>query len=78
MNSLDYKRVRGGVLVQERASTTIEESEWTVVTKRAPTPDEYRNLRFAWRAVGIGQVERDRPGARLHDHRHRRRADVAR
>jgi len=52
MNSLDYKRVRGGVLVQERASTTIEESEWTVVTKRAPTPDEYRNLRFAWRAVG--------------------------
>jgi phosphoribosylaminoimidazolecarboxamide formyltransferase/IMP cyclohydrolase len=51
-NSLDYKRVRGGVLVQERASTTIEESEWTVVTKRAPTPEEYRNLRFAWRAVG--------------------------
>jgi phosphoribosylaminoimidazolecarboxamide formyltransferase/IMP cyclohydrolase len=51
-NSLDYKRVRGGVLVQERASTTIEEGEWTVVTKRAPTPDEYRNLLFAWRAVG--------------------------
>jgi phosphoribosylaminoimidazolecarboxamide formyltransferase/IMP cyclohydrolase len=38
--------------VQERASTTIEESEWTVVTKRAPTEEEYRNLRFAWRAVG--------------------------
>jgi phosphoribosylaminoimidazolecarboxamide formyltransferase/IMP cyclohydrolase len=51
-NNLDYKRVRGGVLVQERASTTIEEEEWKVVTKRAPTEDEYRNLRFAWRAVG--------------------------
>jgi phosphoribosylaminoimidazolecarboxamide formyltransferase / IMP cyclohydrolase len=50
-HSLDYKRVRGGVLVQERASTTIDDSEWKVVTKRAPTPEEYKNLLFAWRAV---------------------------
>ena len=51
-NNLDYKRVRGGVLVQDRALTAIEESEWSVVTKRAPTADEMSNLRFAWRAVG--------------------------
>ena len=51
-NNLDYKRVRGGVLVQDRALTAIEESEWNVVTKRAPTADELDNLRFAWRAVG--------------------------
>ncbi|HUQ41200.1 MAG TPA: bifunctional phosphoribosylaminoimidazolecarboxamide formyltransferase/IMP cyclohydrolase [Candidatus Limnocylindrales bacterium] len=50
-NSLDYKRVRGGVLVQERASTTIDDSDWTVVSKRQPTPEEYQNLLFAWRAV---------------------------
>ena len=50
-NSLDYKRVRGGVLVQERASTSINDSEWTVVTKREPTADEYRDLLFAWKAV---------------------------
>jgi phosphoribosylaminoimidazolecarboxamide formyltransferase / IMP cyclohydrolase len=51
-HNLDYKRVRGGVLVQERAATTLDDSEWKVVTKRAPTPEEYANLRFAWRAVG--------------------------
>ncbi len=50
-NSLDYKRVRGGVLVQERASTAIDDSEWKVVTKREPTADEYRDLLFAWKAV---------------------------
>jgi phosphoribosylaminoimidazolecarboxamide formyltransferase/IMP cyclohydrolase len=50
-NNLDYKRVRGGVLVQERASATIDDSEWKVVSKRAPTPEEQRDLLFAWRAV---------------------------
>ncbi len=50
-NLLDYKRVRGGVLVQERAPAIIDDSGWTVVTKRQPTPEEYRDLLFAWRAV---------------------------
>lgn len=49
--NLDYKRVRGGVLVQERAPVVIDDSEWTVVTKRAPTDAEYADLLFAWRAV---------------------------
>lgn len=50
-NSLDYKRVRGGVLVQERAPTIIDDSDWKVVTTRHPTPEEYADLLFAWRAV---------------------------
>ncbi len=50
-NNLDYKRVRGGVLVQERAPTLIDDKEWKVVTKRKPTEEEYRDLLFAWRAV---------------------------
>jgi phosphoribosylaminoimidazolecarboxamide formyltransferase/IMP cyclohydrolase len=50
-NNLDYKRVRGGVLVQERLPITIDDSQWKVVTKRKPTPDEMRNLLFAWRSV---------------------------
>jgi phosphoribosylaminoimidazolecarboxamide formyltransferase / IMP cyclohydrolase len=50
-NNLDYKRVRGGVLVQQRAPATIDDSQWTVATKRRPTDDEYRDLLFAWRAV---------------------------
>jgi phosphoribosylaminoimidazolecarboxamide formyltransferase/IMP cyclohydrolase len=50
-NSLDYKRVRGGVLVQERAPSIIDESGWKVVTKRQPTAEEYKDMLFAWRAV---------------------------
>jgi phosphoribosylaminoimidazolecarboxamide formyltransferase/IMP cyclohydrolase len=49
--ALDYKRVRGGLLVQERPSTTIDASAWRVVTRRAPTDEEHRDLLFAWRAV---------------------------
>jgi phosphoribosylaminoimidazolecarboxamide formyltransferase/IMP cyclohydrolase len=50
-NHLDYKRVRGGVLVQERAPAVIDDTGWTLMTKRQPTDDEYRDLLFAWRAV---------------------------
>src|SRR4029077_15364294 len=49
--NLDYKRVRGGVLVQERAPVVIDESEWSVVTKPPPTAEEYADLLFAWRSV---------------------------
>jgi phosphoribosylaminoimidazolecarboxamide formyltransferase/IMP cyclohydrolase len=50
-NHLDYKRVRGGVLVQERAPSIFDESSWKLATKRKPTDEEYRDLLFAWRAV---------------------------
>ena len=49
--ALDYKRVRGGVLAQERASAEIGDAGWQVVTNRAPTDEERRDLLFAWRAV---------------------------
>jgi phosphoribosylaminoimidazolecarboxamide formyltransferase/IMP cyclohydrolase len=49
--SFDYKRVRGGVLVQERAPTHIDTDGWQVPTKRKPTDDEMSDLLFAWRAV---------------------------
>jgi len=50
--ALDYKRVRGGFLVQERARPMSEIGEWTVVTRRNPSDEERVNLAFAWRAVG--------------------------
>jgi phosphoribosylaminoimidazolecarboxamide formyltransferase/IMP cyclohydrolase len=50
-HALDYKRVRGGFLAQERAARDTGES-WKVVTKREPTEVELKDLRFAWRAVG--------------------------
>jgi phosphoribosylaminoimidazolecarboxamide formyltransferase/IMP cyclohydrolase len=48
---LDYKRVRGGFLVQRRLSMRFPETEWRVVTRRVPTESEWADLRFAWRAV---------------------------
>ena len=49
--SFDYKRVRGGVLVQERAPTVIDTNGWQVPTRRKPTDKELEDLLFAWRAV---------------------------
>ena len=48
---LDFKRVRGGFVVQDRLSMRFGEDDWRVVTHRAPTDEEWADLRFAWRAV---------------------------
>ena len=50
-DALDYKRVRGGLLVQQRPPDAIDDAAWRVVTKREPTAEERRDLLFAWRAV---------------------------
>ena len=50
--ALDYKRVRGGMLVQQRAAPAGDENQWNVVTSRSPDEEERRNMLFAWRAVG--------------------------
>ena len=52
--SLDFKRVRGGFLAQERPrpADVLNESTWKVVTKRSPSASEWDDLRFAWTAVG--------------------------
>lgn len=49
--ALDLKRVRGGVLVQDRAATASVGAEWRVVSARAPTDREQTDLAFAWRVV---------------------------
>lgn len=46
--ALDYKRVNGGLLVQDRDIHEIAESDLTVVSKRQPSADELRDLMFAW------------------------------
>ncbi len=50
----DYKRIRGGFLVQQRsrAAQAADEAGWKVVTRRPPSEPEWRDLRFAWAAVG--------------------------
>ncbi|MFQ5703483.1 MAG: bifunctional phosphoribosylaminoimidazolecarboxamide formyltransferase/IMP cyclohydrolase [Gemmatimonadales bacterium] len=49
--SLDYKRVRGGFLIQDRFIASADESGWKTVTQRSPTPEERRDMRFAWAAI---------------------------
>ena len=51
--SFEVKQVRGGLLVQDRFLYSTDESNWKIVTKRDPSEDERRNLRFAWAAVAI-------------------------
>jgi phosphoribosylaminoimidazolecarboxamide formyltransferase/IMP cyclohydrolase len=47
----DFKRVRGGFLVQRRMRMAFPEDDWKVVTSREPTEDELEDLRFAWRVA---------------------------
>ena len=48
---LDYRRVSGGLLVQEADRRPDDGLELRVVTKRAPTATELADLRFAWKAA---------------------------
>ena len=49
--ALDFKRVLGGFLVQERDSNPEGSVSTDVVTRREPTLEELTDLLFAWRAV---------------------------
>jgi phosphoribosylaminoimidazolecarboxamide formyltransferase / IMP cyclohydrolase len=49
--SLDFKRVNGGLLVQERDLGTIDEHQLTVVTKRKPTKKELSDALFCWKVA---------------------------
>jgi phosphoribosylaminoimidazolecarboxamide formyltransferase/IMP cyclohydrolase len=47
-NELDYKKITGGMLVQTRDLIGLNEDQWKVVTKRAPSEPEMADLRLAW------------------------------
>ena len=51
IGGLDYKRVNGGLLVQDRDNGMVTESDLKVVTKRVPTETEMRDLLFAWKVA---------------------------
>jgi phosphoribosylaminoimidazolecarboxamide formyltransferase/IMP cyclohydrolase len=48
---LDYRRVTGGLLVQDTDQGRITEKDLKVVTQRQPNPQELRDLLFAWKVV---------------------------
>jgi len=45
------RTILGGVLEQRRDDGDDDPATWQVVSRRAPTPDEWADLRFAWRVV---------------------------
>lgn len=47
----DFKRVVGGLLVQQRDTGVITESDLKIVTKRKPSEQEVRDLLFSWKIV---------------------------
>ncbi|HEY6529479.1 MAG TPA: bifunctional phosphoribosylaminoimidazolecarboxamide formyltransferase/IMP cyclohydrolase [Cellvibrionaceae bacterium] len=47
----DFKRVSGGLLVQERDLGLIGEENLEIVTERKPTPTEIADLLFAWKVA---------------------------
>ena len=49
--AFDFKRVNGGLLVQDRDQGMVTEDELTVVSERAPSEEELRDLAFAWRVA---------------------------
>lgn len=48
---LEYKRVRGGLLVQDADLLDLNAEQLSVVTKRRPTEAELKDLLFAWKVV---------------------------
>ena len=49
--SLDFKRVNGGLLVQQADDGMVGRDDLSVVSARTPTEQELRDLAFAWRVA---------------------------
>ena len=49
--AFDYKRVTGGLLVQDRDIDMISEEELKVVTKLALTAEQLKDLMFTWKVA---------------------------
>ncbi len=48
---LDFKRVHGGLLVQDDDAAVVSAAELKIVSARVPTEAELRDLLFAWRVA---------------------------
>lgn len=47
----DYRRINGGLLVQDSDSRVVHESDLTTATNSAPTASQLADLLFAWKVV---------------------------
>jgi phosphoribosylaminoimidazolecarboxamide formyltransferase/IMP cyclohydrolase len=51
INTYDFKRVGGGLLMQSPDAKNVALSELKVVSKKQPTPQQLQDLMFAWRVA---------------------------
>jgi phosphoribosylaminoimidazolecarboxamide formyltransferase / IMP cyclohydrolase len=51
ISDFDFKRVNGGLLVQDRDLGMVTKDNLKIVTKRVPSEQEMRDLLFAWKVV---------------------------
>jgi phosphoribosylaminoimidazolecarboxamide formyltransferase/IMP cyclohydrolase len=51
VSGLDFKRVTGGLLVQDRDAGMVSKQDLKVVTKLAPTDQQMDDLMFAWKVA---------------------------
>ncbi len=49
--SMDYRKVVGGMLAQDRDISRLDPSKLKVVTEREPTKEELRDMIFAWKVT---------------------------
>jgi phosphoribosylaminoimidazolecarboxamide formyltransferase/IMP cyclohydrolase len=49
--TLEFRRISGGMLAQDRDADLLDEAKFEIVSERKPSPAELRALRFAW-AIG--------------------------
>ena len=49
--AFDYKRVNGGLLIQDRDLGAVTEGDLKIVSKRQPTEQEISDLLFAWKVA---------------------------
>ena len=47
----DYKRVNGGLLIQQRDNGMVNEGELKIVSERKPSTDEMADMLFAWKVA---------------------------
>ncbi|MDP2940705.1 MAG: bifunctional phosphoribosylaminoimidazolecarboxamide formyltransferase/IMP cyclohydrolase [Candidatus Omnitrophota bacterium] len=50
-SGLDFKKVRGGLLLQEEDALTLDEKTLKIVTKKKPAAKEMEGLIFAWKVA---------------------------
>ena len=48
---LDFKKISGGLLIQNEDIKGVDDIEFKVVSKRQPTQDEWKAMKFAWKVV---------------------------